>query len=216
MRYWVFITAFLWLMATPAFADDANDWQFWNTESAEVHLEEKYYGTVEQEFRFGDDFSNFYYTHTDGGVIHKTYDWLHLGANFRFIVREKDDEWEREYRPHVNATLLGEWQALNFSNRSRFEFRMLSDTKDNWRYRNKIRIDTDLQVADHTVTPYVADEYFADLDDSSFNFNRFSTGIEMALTKRVTGDLYYLWQDEEGRGTESASHVIGLNFHWEF
>jgi len=51
-----------------SFAFDDGDFQYWNTESASVKINDHWKFNIEEEFRFGDDASDFYYHHLDIGL----------------------------------------------------------------------------------------------------------------------------------------------------
>ena len=61
------------------------DFQYWSSATAKFDINKNWYGTVEEEFRIGDDAGRLYYRHTDLGVATNLADWLTLGLNFRHI-----------------------------------------------------------------------------------------------------------------------------------
>ena len=68
-------------------AFDDGDFQYWNTESASVKINDHWKFNIEEEFRFGDDASDFYYQHSDIGFSYSGLaDWLDVGLNYRAVL----------------------------------------------------------------------------------------------------------------------------------
>jgi hypothetical protein len=192
--------------------------QYWSTTALSVDIDKDWKLTADEEFRFGDDGGNFYYQHTDVGLVYKNVtDWMDLGINYR-QVNEKDssDVWRQENRPHLNVTLKGKIQDIDFSSRSRFEFRNLEKKKDVWRYRNKVTCKLPLELTAVKLKPYVADEVFVDFDQKGLNRNRLSAGFSVKLAKQIKGVIYYLWQASRSNGEWQDIHVLGTQLKFTF
>lgn len=205
----------LLLRIPPASADNA-DLQFWNTYYGEKSLTQKLKFSAEQEFRLGHDISRLTYTHTDLGFIYTAVPWLDVGINYRLIRAWKVVLWEYEHQPYFGATLKKTWRQFAISNRSRFEDRILTHTKDFWRYTNQTKLQYFFNLKGFQVAPYLSHEYFSDFDQTIFNFVRVSAGFEIRLGKNATSEIYYLRQDQSSRGTEPKANVIGLKFNFLF
>lgn len=92
------ISLILAIFAFPPFlfAFDDGDWQYWNTEDVSVKFSGDWKLAVEEEFRYGDQMSNFYYNHTDLGLTYSGLtDWFDLGINYRHIYEDKSSDWKR-------------------------------------------------------------------------------------------------------------------------
>jgi hypothetical protein len=192
--------------------------QYWSTASLNVDIDKDWKLTVDEEFRLGDDGGNFYYQHTDVGLVYKNVtDWMDLGINYR-QVNEKDsrDVWRQENRPHLNVTLKGKIHDIDFSSRSRFEFRNLEKKKDLWRYRNKFTCKLPLELTAVKLKPYVADEVFVDFDQKGLNRNRLYAGFSVKLAKQIKGGIYYLWQTSRSKGEWQDIHALGTQLKFTF
>jgi hypothetical protein len=205
----VFIALYL-LCALPAFAFDDGDFQLWQTTSAETKLNTDLKIKVEEELRFGDDISELYYTHTDGGIDYKVTDGLHLGLNYRQIYEKKKGEWKYENRPHANGTLKWKIEGFSFSDRSRLEFRKPEDKDAKWRYRNKLTVNLPWKWTEFEIQPYVADEIFIDFEGDKFNRNRLYGGIKMKIIKNLKAELFYLWQSSKTDDDWIDYNVLGI------
>ena len=197
-------------VALPVFAFEDGDLQLWNTNSIKTKLNKSLKIKVEEELRFGDNISELYYTHTDGGLTYGVNDNLDLGINYRQVFVKIKGEWKEEYRPHANATLKWVGQDLKFSDRSRLEFRMPEGEDDRWRYRNKLSVKFPWKWTDLDIQPYVADEVFIDFDGEKLNRNRLYAGFQMKLIEHLKADIFYLWQASEKSDKWTSYNVIGI------
>lgn len=217
MRKIKFLTIlYLTLCVPAACAQSGDDWQFWNSVYGEKALNPVLKISAEEESHLSGDFGKLSYYHADIGLIYAMKDWLNLGVNYRFIRAIQNDFWENEYRPHFNATVFKTWQAVTLSNRSRMEQRILSHTKDLWRYRNQTKLVFDLKTGERSIKPYWSHEFFFDLDQPEFDYIQFSGGVEKEITENFSVDFHYLRQDGGGRGTEPKAHVLGVGANFYF
>jgi hypothetical protein len=94
------------------------------------------------------------------------------------------------------------------SDRNLFERRLRHPGGDSTRYRNKLQVDHPIGDKNKKLNFFVADEVFYDWSFNAWVRNRFSVGINKALNKHVTTDLYYLRQND-GHSVPGDIHVIG-------
>jgi len=214
----VILTVFIVLsFIGTSFAFDDGDFQYWNTESISYKINDEWKMKLEEEFRFGDDASDFYYQHSDLGATYKGLaDWLEVGLNFRLIFEEDGDSWLHEYRPHLNATLKYKLEDFKLSNRGRMEFRVKQKGDDSWRYRNKFTIKYPVMIEKIKFSPYIADEIFMDFDIGELNRNRLYGGIDFELPKYLKLDIFYLWQTSKKSKHWINYHVLGTKLKLSF
>ena len=198
-------------------AFDDGDFQYWNTESFSVKLADDWKFDAEAEFRFGDDASDFYYQHSDGGITYSGLSkYIDIGLNYRFVFEESGSDWEYINTPHLNLTLKTELEKFKISDRSRFEYRDKENGNDGWRYRNKLTVKFPLKLTDLNIQPYVADEIFVDFDAEDLNRNRLYAGLGFNIYKNLNGDIYYLWQASKSSGKWKDTNVIGTKLKLAF
>ena len=212
-------------MTCPASAKvgEDGDFQIWNTESLKGKITENVSAYMEEEFRFGDDASEFYYHHTHLEIPIVVNNWLEVGPAYRqvwekYTKTDEKEDWYTEYRPNLNVTLKTEWEGWKLSTRNRFEYRMYDIDKDDaFRYRNKFDIKSPWKWTALKINPYISDEIFGQ-QDAGFNRNRLYVGFGMQLMEKLKGDLFYLWQYTENSKTEEweTIHVIGAKLKVEF
>lgn len=173
--------------------------------------------SLEEEMRFGDDASNYYYQHLDLGAIYSgTAKWLDLGINYRHIFEEKNSDWKEDNEPHLNATLKWKLSDFSMNNRLRLGYRNRESAEDFWEYRNEFRVKFPLKFTRFEIQPYTADEIFFDFDKGDLYRNRLYTGISLKLTKNIKGELYYMWQSTELSAKWNDSHVLGTKLKLSF
>jgi hypothetical protein len=194
------------------------DFEYWATAGAFLDINKDWGCTFEEELRFKDTGGELYYHHSDLGFVYKSIaDWIDVGVNFRKVYsKDSKGEWTQEDRPHLNATLKGKVFGLDVSDRSRLEYRDRESEKDVWRYRNKVVVKLPVELAPLKLQPYVEEEVFINLDKEGFDLNRLSGGFSVNLSKKVKGDIYYLWQASELDGGWKDVNVIGASLKFYF
>lgn len=212
----VFTAYILTAAPGPVFAYDDGDFQYWNTESVSWKTGDLKLG-LEEEFRLGDDAGNLYYNHTDLSAAYSGLaDWFTLGINYRHILEDKDSDWKKENRPHLNATVKFKALDFGFSNRFRFEYRNREDAENYWRYRNKFSVKLPIKLTRLGIQPYMADEIFYDFDAETLNRNRLYGGISLDIIKGLSGQIFYLWETTEKSDKWNDAHVLGTKLKLSF
>lgn len=207
---------------SPAFSApkyDDGDWQFWNTESIKASINDKIGVYGEQEFRFGDGMSQYYYEHTQLQLDFKALSWLTISPAFREVYEMNSHEkWFPEHQPQLNLT--GKWTIFEdwtFEDRARIEYRFFdeADKKDVWRFRNKITLKSPWKWTPLKLNPYIADEIFIQEDKDGIYRNRLYAGLGMQFSKNVKGEIYYMWEAEDKNQWWNAN-VLGAKLKVEF
>ena len=214
LTLFVFVVTIPLYMSAHAFED--GDLQLWNTDSLETKLNKSLKVKVEEELRFGDDVSELYYTHTDGGLTYGVNKNLDLGVNYRQIFEKKKGEWKEESRPHANATLKFTWEDFKFSVRNRLEMRIREGQKDVWRCREKFTVVAPWKWTSFEFQPYVADEMDIDFEGKKFTRNRLSAGFQFKLVENLKSDVFYMWQSSKTDDDWLDYNVIGIKLKAAF
>ena len=208
---------FLTIFLCNCYAFDDGDFQYWNSESISVKLKKNWKIELGEEFRFGDVAGNFYYQHSDLGLTYSgLFKWLDIGVNYQLVFEEKNDDWQYENRPHLNAALKYEINGFKLSDRNRFEYRNKEKSEDGWRYRNKFTIKFPLKLTHFEIQPYVADEIFIDFNEETFNKNRLYGGLNFKIFKNLKIEIYYLWQNNEKNDKWTDINVLGTKLRLAF
>jgi hypothetical protein len=211
MNRWLPILLLPALLVPAARAYDDNDFHTWIDVYAVRKIDARWSLRAEEELKFGDDSSDFYYRHTDAGASWKAGDRLLLGLNYRYIDEKKDAGWEHEDRPHANVTLKRELPGFRLEDRNRLEFRMRDGAEDSLRYRNRVLILCPATLLGRALTPYVSEEAFIDTDRGDFNQFRTAAGVRMKLGASLEADLYYLWMTTEKSTDWTDTNFLGVS-----
>lgn len=199
------------------YAYDNGDFQIWHTENQEVAIAKGAKLTQEEEWRFGEDASEFYYQHYEWGVVYGFDKRLDIGFNYRQVYEKYKQKWREENRPHVNATVKLDIWKFKFEDRNRLEYRHFRYKDDFIRYRNKFALKYPLDFKKIKITPYLSDEIFISSNATGFNENRFYAGTEFGLTKYVKFDIYYLLKDNRIKADKwSSINVWGTKLKISF
>lgn len=192
-----------------AYAYEDGDFQIWHTENQEIKISNETKATFEEEFRWGDDATDFYYHHYDYGIMANAGKYISVGVNYRQVYEQKKWEFKTENRPHVNLALKYELWGFKLEDRNRFEYRHFDYQDDSCRYRNKATIKLPVNIAKIEVAPYVADEIFISTNGSGLDRNRLYSGLEIGITKNIKADIYYLLQAGKSSGKWSDINALG-------
>ncbi|MHC4265233.1 MAG: DUF2490 domain-containing protein [Planctomycetota bacterium] len=173
----------------------------------------------EEEIRFQDNQNGMPYHSSDFGLIYSGLnEHIDLGLFFKMAfaqIDELDDETIQENRPFFYVTYKDYIGNIQWSNRSRIEYRMIDKQLEFWRYRNKFGLKFPELWEDSNVRPYVADEVFFAMDGRGYTKNRLYAGFTSQLLENVKGDIYYLWERRDLSVLDDL-HVLGLKFTFAF
>jgi hypothetical protein len=199
-----------------AFVD--GDFQFWSTVGASFNIHKDWKVAVHEHLKFGSNAGHFYYHHTDLGFTYKGLaDWIDLGFNYKQVFIElPDDHWIRENRPHLNITFKGRLGTLDFSNRSRFEYRDIEYVEDYWRYANKLEVNLPFEWTRLKFRPYVADQVYINLDGRGFEKNRIYAGAAFEVSENIESELYYVYQWSKILDHWLELSALGLQLKFRF
>ena len=211
------IIAALVAMSVNAYAYDNGDFQIWNTDYQDIKVKKDVKLSMEQEFRFGENASEFYYQHYDWGVVFGFAKMLDLALGYRLTLEKFKHKWRTEDQPNVNATLKFDLWKFKIDDRNRIEYRHFRFKEDSVRYRNKFGIKLPLDILKMNVAPYASDEIFISSDSTGFSENRFSSGIEFGLTKYVKADIYYMFKSNRIKDDKwNSANVLGTKIKIAF
>ncbi|MBM3244755.1 MAG: DUF2490 domain-containing protein [Candidatus Omnitrophica bacterium] len=198
------------LFLNTAFAYDNGDFQVWHTEAQEFKLNQQWKVGTEEEIRFADDASDFYYQHYDLGFVYGLNKYVDLGINYRQVYEKNSSgEFREENRPHINAILRYEFAGFKFDDRNRLEYRNLEHKNATFRYRNKFSVKAPWKFTKLQIQPYLADEVFINFNSSGFSRNRFYSGFGMNFTKNIKSEIYYLLQSSKTSDRWIDANVLG-------
>ena len=205
------------IVVSKAYAYDDHDFQVWNTDVEEFKINKDAKIAAEEEFRWGNNASEFYYHHYDIGFFYNLKKFLNLGGGYRRIYELKKGKFKVEDEPYLTTALFWDLKGFKFEDRNRLEYRNFDYQNDSWRYRNKITVKLPCRFTKMEVQPYISDEIFIGFNGSSqFNQNRFTSGLGMNLTKNIKAEIYYMLQSSKGSDVWVDTNVLGTKLKIAF
>ena len=182
------------LAGVNSYAYDNHDFQFWNINIEEVRLHKSGKLVLEQEFRYGDNGSTFYYQHYDTGYVHEFNNFFNAGLGYRHVNQKKADKFLDESEPYAIIVIQGECAGFKISDRNRVEYRYFDYQVSSWRYRNKLDIKFPWKFTRKEIQPFIADEIFLRFNGTDLNQNRLFAGFAFNIIKNLKSEIYYMWQ----------------------
>ena len=222
-RNTIFIFASTLVLATifggTCFGSTDGNAEYWQGIGLDFNMDKDWKITVREEFRLGKSGDDPHLHNTDIGLVYKGFaDWLDVGLNFKKeYERDSSGKFRGENRPHLNLMLKGELYGFKIGDRSRLEFRDKEKTEDIWRYRNKLTINLPFTLTKYKLQPYISDEIFINLGESTVKQNRFSAGLSFELRENVKTNVYYMYKSSMSSSSGWIdTNVIGMNVVFVF
>jgi len=197
----ILVIGFLSLFTPKAYAYDNHDFQVWNTESQEWKVNATSKLAVEEEFRWGDNASEFYYQHYDIGYFYLLNKYFNFGGGFRYVLSRTGDKFREEDEPYFATLIFWDPAGFSLANRTRIEYRYFDYQPAQWRFRNKLDIKFPWRFTRFAIRPMVADEIFFKFNGIDLNENRLYAGLAFTLSKNLTGELCYMLRSIKNTGT---------------
>lgn len=205
-------------LSTNALAYDDGDFQVWNTDVEEIRLKKDLKLAFEQEFRWANNASEFYYQHYDAGLIYALNKFLQVGAGYRQIYsRTASAPWQTESDPYAFCTFFWDFLGFKFDDRSRFEYQYFRHKSDAGKYRNKLSIKPAWKFTKLEIQPFVSNEAFIAIGNGQgFNQNRFSGGLSFSPLKNLKAEVYYMLLSSKNGSRWKDYNVLGTKFKITF
>ncbi len=192
------------------------DSQLWTVLGADAQVAPSVRLGVETGARWGDSMSDYFYEVAEPGVTWKAQSWLDVGASYEIIRQKKNGDWLDEQVPKVTVTLKGDSGPLQLSNRSRFEYRIREAASDEWRYRDRLRLQLAKGLTEWKLKPFVDDELYYSGDEQLFNENRASAGFGFEPRAWLKAELYYMVRSTLKSNVWTDSNILGVKLGFSF
>ncbi len=223
------------LAAVAASAYDDGDSQIWFKTAISGNLTSNVTVKAENEFRYGDDASEFYEDVLLLGADYTVNNWFKAGLAFQEVSSRKntprfeektvegeatyseknDYYWTTEERPTLDLVFSKKLKGWGLEDRVRTEYRMKEKEDEYFRYRNRIKAKTPWKWTSLAINPYVAWEAnYSDKDvDADWDRHRYYAGAGFKVYKAIKADVYYCLQQDlkAGDWTDLNLYGIGLS-----
>jgi hypothetical protein len=147
-------------------------------------------------------------------VYRNRYLTFRAGYRYRTSLTPGDPVRESRIIIEVNSRYHLPWQLV-ISDRNRGEFRFIRGQAFATRYRNRLRLERDINCGSYTFTPYVYDEIFYDPRYDQWTPNRYALGFQFPAGEHIVLEPYYLRQDGN-RSNPPHTNVFGFKFNLYF
>lgn len=185
------------------------DTQSWNDFQFTIPVTKRIDFVPQLTLRFGDNVTKSVDERWGFAWVFKINQYLSFGTMyFHREARPPHGRREHEDRITVGATLQKPIGKFTVSDRNWVEHRWREPQVDAWRYRNRLRIEHPFTIGKEKFNWFVSDEVFYDWSLHVWPRNRASAGINRAINKHLTLELYYMRQND-GRTRPGDLHIIG-------
>lgn len=181
-------------------AYEDGDFQIWNTNAQEVKIGKATKFTMEEEYRFAETATEFFYQHYDWGFAWAFDKRFELALGYRLVLERVKRKWMESDEPYTNLTWRQDIWKFKFEDRNRIEYRHFRYAEDGARYRNRAVLKYPFEFKGIKIIPYTSNEIFVSSNGRGFHQNRFQSGIELELTKYAKFDVSYMLQSIRGTG----------------
>jgi hypothetical protein len=206
------VAMLLQALVCDANAYDKGDFQIWNTNTEDIRIGKATKFVMEEEFRYAENASEFFYQHYDWGFSWAFDKRLEIHPGYRLVLEKYRRKWRESDEPYVNITPRLDIWKLKFEDRNRIEYRHFRFANDQVRYRNKAAIKYPFEFKTITIAPFVGNEIFVSSNGSGFNQNRLESGIEFTLNKYAKASASYMQQ--QIRSGKSSDKWVMANVLW--
>jgi len=204
-------------LALKLYAFDNGDFQIWNTEVEELQLNKDLKLAFEQEFRWGNNASEFYYQHYDIGLFYNLNKYWSVGGGYRHILNKNKGKFLVENEPYLVASFASQFAGFKYDDRSRLEYNHYDYKDDTWRYRNKLTIKAPWKFTKLAIQPFISDEIFILIDDGQrLNENRAYAGLALNITRNLKGEIYYMLRSTKSSNKWTEANVLGTKLKMSF
>ena len=196
----VFVFALAMVLLTMAggtcFGSTDGDAEYWQHVGLDFNMDKNWKVTVREGLRMGKSGDDPYLHNTDVGLVYKGLaDWLDVSLNYKKeYERDSDGKFRAENRMHVNLMFNTELYGWKLKDRVRLEYRDKELSNDHWRLRNKFTVNLPFTLTEYKLQPYIADEIFINLGESTVKQNRFYAGLSFKLTETIKTNVYYMYK----------------------
>jgi len=192
--------------------------EYWQVVGFDYNLEDDWKLTVREEVKFGRSGDDPYHHNTDVGLVYKGLaDWVDVSLNFRKeYERDSSGKFRRENRSHVNIAFKGELDGYKFGDRVRLEYRD-KESSNTWRFRNKFSINFPFTLTEFNLQPFISDEIFINLGESTVKQNRFIAGLSFKITENLKSSVFWMYKSSMSSNSGWIdTNVVGTSFIFTF
>ncbi|WP_294629704.1 DUF2490 domain-containing protein [uncultured Bacteroides sp.] len=190
-----------------------DDFTTWTKFKVNHKIDSRFSVSGDVELRTKDDMNEWDRLGLTLGGTYRSCSFLNLGIGYETHFRHlSHSDWKLWHRYHVSAVASFRYQWLKVSLRERLQQTVGNgDSETCLRSRLKLAYTP----AKRIVSPYFAIEIYQNLGAASFwktERMRYYSGVEIALAKRWSLDVFYCYQYTSSQGKHIAGIEVGYTF----
>ena len=175
-------------------AAERTDVQLWSTFTVYKQITPLIKSRIGEELKWRHQVSTFFLDRLDVGVDVKAASWLTWGLAYKAVHLHQDDTFRRFNVPYGDIILKWNLKRWVVDARDRFEYWIPPREKRFVRIRQRLRLAPAQPFFKLRAKPYVAEEYFYDLNASGFKLNRIYLGSTFWTGRLMQVEAYYCLQ----------------------
>ncbi|HZS06176.1 MAG TPA: DUF2490 domain-containing protein, partial [Blastocatellia bacterium] len=185
-----------------------DDTQAWEEIQLAIPLHRKIDLLIIGHLRIGRDVSAFVDERAGAAFAFKVNKYLTLTPGYLYRADQPvATQHNHEHRLNLAGTVSIPLGRFTLSDRNLFERRWRAPA-DSVRYRNRFQIERPIKLGNTEFRLFVNDEVFYDWSLHGWARNRFAVGVSKTFNEHLTGDLYYMRQND-GHSRPGDLHIIG-------
>lgn len=179
--------------------------------------------SLDQEFRFKKDISQFDTYFSDLGLDYKFNKHFSLGANYRFYQNKNSDgvfitqhrlSSDIKYKQKINRFTLA--YRLRFQNKDEDFF---TSTSSNNLYNLRNKFSVDYNIKKFKFDPFFDVELYRQIEDvntTELSKLRWTIGLEYSIKKYGDLELFYRIENELNQFYNKDTYILGLGYKFSF
>ncbi len=191
----------------------AADQQLWPIVMVEKGVARQWSVTVNDEMRFGDNGTDFYFNRFDTGILYRGASRFDLAAGYKQVYKKSAGHWLRSHVPMVDLWVYGRSRPVQATWQMKWEYQMPEGCDAYLINRHKLTLASGRKFTARQIQPFVAAELFYDFQKRDISTRRLSIGFflqPLNLQLRLAPQ-YLLNQMRNGSGWQTF-HVLLIYF----
>ena len=201
----------------------SSDLEQWTSLGVSKKLNDKWEISLDQEFRFKNDMSQFDIYLADLGIDYKINKHFSVGANYRFYQnKDSENNFATQHR------LSGDLKYKQKINRFKLTYRIRIQNKDEefflnesdqniYNLRNKFSVDYNIR--NFKLDPFFDIELYRQIEDvntTELSKLRSTLGFEYSLKKFGDLQLFYRIDNELNQTYNKDTYIVGVGYKFSF
>ncbi len=201
------------------------DFQIWQNFEIEYNINKRFLGHIQEQARFSENSTRFYYYYVDLGIIYKITKNIRINADYIFIQKRRlNDTYSSRHQYNFHLNFRKKWYRTTILNRfltegqysdflTSSQGKRLSDIY----LRNKLSIRYKIN---SNLIPYISNEIYYKLDggnfERGFNRNRISLGFLYKLENNWLFQTFYMFEHNFNIAKPIQNFALGFGISKSF